>query len=581
MPSSDSFVIYIRSSHDFNFAVVASSDDDISSLKKEAETQHLALFPHNGRIVSQAIKIWRDGIAYNLSDNIPVRCLFDVDGGNKGKHLLYMDAVPVTVPPDEVPPTGRDRDCSLNQNQGGNNNTNCASDALKRKDPVVEEMTTGVAVLRENNNSSKEKKSKEVDLDPSSSSSSSSDDDDDYEAPPSNASVEESEPEPESESRKTGGDRMQERSACAAPENENETAGIHVVTWNPEAASADVVVLDAAAPGGNADGSNYNKKENSMAWVKEARKESTTNAAASGETCSLAPSDSDLRDKGTLTPDNLIKDNNASSAIPNTTDKEKMNKSQNNSISATDSIAASPSDKKKRRTREKVVLSLPPIIERDYENEISREDASKKKKRKQQDATQQLDLCQNGDPSSGRDRDCSLNQNQGGNANSTSEALKRKSLGDNTNFDILLDAASADMEVQDAAPKGNESYKERENNMTLEEEEAILLATPLKPRGRVKAKKASQPIPKTDKKKMKKSQNNSISATDKKRRRGTPKKNKIKIDASQVAVMVPDKLRCCRNSGSGWRCFEKAMPNSKFCTRHGSKSTSSKKYVLV
>ncbi|XP_078168733.1 uncharacterized protein LOC144563184 isoform X2 [Carex rostrata] len=458
MATSDSFLIYIRSSGDFNFAVVASSDDDIASLKKEAEAQHLALFPHNGRIVSQAIKIWDEGIVYNLSDNIPVRCLFDVDGVNKRKHLLYMDAVPVplTVPLDEVPPTGRDRDCSLNQNQGGNTNTNCASDTLKRKDPVVEEMTTVVTDLGEGNNSSKEKKSKEVDLN-------------------SNASVEELEP--ESESRKTGGDRMQERSAIAVPENETETAGIHVVTWNPEAASADVVVMDATVPGGNANGSNYNKKGNNMAWVKEARKESTTNA---GETSSLAPSDSDLRDKGTVTPDNQITDNNplsysppdadiamevglgktkrASQPISKTTDKEKMNmnKSQNNSISATDSIAASPSDKKKRHTREKVFLSLPPIIERENENEISREDSSKKKKRKKQDATQQLDLCQNGDPSNGRDRDCSLNQNQGGNANSTSEALKRKSLGDNTNFHILLDAASADMEVLDAVPRVNE-----------------------------------------------------------------------------------------------------------------------------
>ncbi|XP_078168750.1 uncharacterized protein LOC144563184 isoform X4 [Carex rostrata] len=418
MATSDSFLIYIRSSGDFNFAVVASSDDDIASLKKEAEAQHLALFPHNGRIVSQAIKIWDEGIVYNLSDNIPVRCLFDVDGVNKRKHLLYMDAVPVplTVPLDEVPPTGRDRDCSLNQNQGGNTNTNCASDTLKRKDPVVEEMTTVVTDLGEGNNSSKEKKSKEVDLN-------------------SNASVEELEP--ESESRKTGGDRMQERSAIAVPENETETAGIHVVTWNPEAASADVVVMDATVPGGNANGSNYNKKGNNMAWVKEARKESTTNADVSGETSSLAPSDSDLRDKGTVTPDNQITDNNplsysppdadiamevglgktkrASQPISKTTDKEKMNmnKSQNNSISATDSIAASPSDKKKRHTREKVFLSLPPIIERENENEISREDSSKKKKRKKQDATQQLDLCQN-------------------------------------------DAASADMEVLDAVPRVNE-----------------------------------------------------------------------------------------------------------------------------
>ncbi|XP_078168768.1 uncharacterized protein LOC144563205 isoform X2 [Carex rostrata] len=524
MATSDSFVIYIRSSGDFNFAVVASSHDDIASLKKKAEAQHLALFPHNGRIVSQAIKIWHEGITFNLSDNIPVHCLFDVNGANKRKPLLYMDAVPVplTVPPDEVPSTGRDRYCSLNQNQGGNSNTNRTSDTLKRRDPVVEEMTTGVTVLGEGINSSKEKKSKEVD--PNSSSSSSDDD----EAPPSNASVEE--PEPEYESRKTGGDRMQERSASAVPENENETTGIHVVTWNP-------------VPGGNANGSNYNKKGNNMAWVKEARKESTTNADVAIEA-------------------DLGKTKQASQPIPKTIDKEKRNKSQNNSISATDSIAASPSDKNKRRTREKVVLSLPPIIERENENEISREDASKKKKRKKQDATQQLDLFQNGDPSSGRDRDFSLNQNQGGNANSTSEALKRKSLGDNSNFHILLDAASADMEVLDVVP--------RVNNMTLEEEEAIL-PTPLKSRGQVKAKKESQPIPKSDNEKTKKSQNNSISATDKKRRHGTPKKNKIQIDASQVTVIVPNELRCRRNSGSGWRCPEKAMPDSKHCTRHGSK----------
>ena len=83
------------------------------------------------------------------------------------------------------------------------------------------------------------------------------------------------------------------------------------------------------------------------------------------------------------------------------------------------------------------------------------------------------------------------------------------------------DAASADMEVLDVVPRVNESYKKKENNMTLEEEEAILLATPLKSRGQIKAKKASQPIPKSDNEKMKKSQNNSISATDKKRRHGT------------------------------------------------------------
>lgn len=83
------------------------------------------------------------------------------------------------------------------------------------------------------------------------------------------------------------------------------------------------------------------------------------------------------------------------------------------------------------------------------------------------------------------------------------------------------DAASADMEVLDGVPNVNESYKEKENNMTLgEEEEAILPAT-LRPRGKVKAEKTSQPIPKTDKEKMKKSQNNSISETDKKRRPGT------------------------------------------------------------
>ncbi|KAF3339513.1 hypothetical protein FCM35_KLT16984 [Carex littledalei] len=106
MASSDSFVIYIRSSRDFNFAVLASSDDDISSLKKKAEAQHLALFPQNGRIVAQAIKIMHLGKVCSLPDNIPVRCLFDVDvdvdvdvdGDNKGIRLLFMDAV--VLPPD-------------------------------------------------------------------------------------------------------------------------------------------------------------------------------------------------------------------------------------------------------------------------------------------------------------------------------------------------------------------------------------------------------------------------------------------------------------------------------------------------
>ncbi|KAF3342057.1 MuDR family transposase [Carex littledalei] len=219
-----SFIIYLRSSiTDLNFTVLASSDDDIASLKRKAEAHHLALFPQNGRIVAQAFKIMREGIYYYQPDNIPLHSLFD--GYYKRIKLLYMDAV--TVPLDSAEThthvfdlcqkgdPSRSRDLIKGSlNQWGN--TSCTSESLKRKSPegntnkdsVVKEVTPGVGVLGEFvEGNTKKKKSK----DPSSD-----------EVPPSS----------ERDPPKTR-DRMQERSASP----ENETAGAHLMsgslgTWN-------------------------------------------------------------------------------------------------------------------------------------------------------------------------------------------------------------------------------------------------------------------------------------------------------------------------------------------------------------